>query len=1132
MRNIHRARRGPGRTSCGEIEPLAIEFGRTQIVGRSRGQTAIRAAAYRAGERLFDARTGLVADYAHRAAEVRHTEVLLPDGADASLADRRTLWEAVEAREDRHSRRATAQLARDHIVALPRELDPDDQVALARAFAREEFVSKGLVVDLAVHDHSEGNPHAHLMTTTRALDGHDFGAKARAENGAFARGAKLADDEQLRHRWAAFQNRWLREKGLEERVHVHDGERYRAEVHLGPARGMERRAIRTQRGVLNDAIVSARTRTLLEHPEIVIDRVADRSSLFTRRALYREAHKLVTEPEAFAHLKARIDAHPSLVPLGDPDEADEVLTTHGTLRLECRVRAIGAELGRPVAGSDPSGASVETALDDALARRPHLSDEQRDAARHVSGDERLALVVGLAGAGKSSMLAAVREAHEAVGRSVHGLALAGRAADELARSAGIESSTIAAWQLALASGRAAIEPGAVYVIDEAGMVGNRQMLAVLEAIERGGAKAVLVGDAEQLQAIRAGCPFRDLARQEGAAEIGTIRRQRIPWQREATARLARGDAAGAVAAYAREGFVHEGERAAVVDRLVADYLGAGAASKAILAHRRADVEALNDAVRAARRAAGELGAGLPFHRGDPPDVPDRPPIDLEIGSRVRFATSDPALGLVAGDVGTWLGEKGGVQAVRTDDGRRVDFRPDEYDGVRHVHATASGTLDIAVGDRVLFARNDTRLGVRNGLLGEVVRFDGAAGAGTVATVRTDDGRTIDVDDRAYPHLEHGYATTVHKAQGMTVDRAFVLGQGSMDRHVGYVAMSRHRDRLDVYLPDDEFAERSFVEAVSRARRQESALDLARERGLEAEAGERGTGSVDAPAAPDDGSSAARAEDLARVSPARSGPPSRETPTLAEGKASGHADSMSEPVRERGGTTGTGGRSGETTAIGHDPRPPRDVVASEDGADSASAFAAAERRIADATTVHLAELERAHAATLARARETLDTVHRALQVHAGEEPRTGWFAPAARHAAWSERGEALARDARRARAALDRVDGGEHGRRGRETRARELASAACPEAVRTLARRDAIASGQRAHRSLDALERLRDDPSVPAAGVERDIARTLETIRGNAAYLASLDGPARERLAVAGERSRTALERAASRGLER
>ena len=185
-------------------------------------------------------------------------------------------------------------------------------MALARAFALEEFVAKGLVVDLAVHDHSEGNPHAHLMTTTRALDGSAFGEKARAENGAFVGGAKLADAEQLRHRWAAFQNPWLRERGIEERVHVHDDERYRAEVHLGPARGMEQRMIRTQRGTLNDAIVSARTRRCSEHPEIVIDRVADRSSLFTRRELYREARKLVDEPEAFARLKARLDVHPSL----------------------------------------------------------------------------------------------------------------------------------------------------------------------------------------------------------------------------------------------------------------------------------------------------------------------------------------------------------------------------------------------------------------------------------------------------------------------------------------------------------------------------------------------------------------------------------------------------------------------------------------------------------------------------------------------------------------------------------------------------------------------------------------------------------------------------------------------------
>ena len=1104
---------------------MAIEFARTHVVGRSAGHTAIKAAAYRAGERLFDARTGLVADYSHRADEVRHAKVLLPAGADPALADRTTLWNAVESREDRHNRRAAAQLAKDHIVALPRELSPGEQVELARAFAAERFVSRGLVVDLAIHDHSEGNPHAHLLTTTRALDGADFGPKVRDENGAFLGGAKIPDAEQLRHDWAMFQNRWLRQRDIEEHVHVFDRERYRAESHTGPGHAMERRAVRTRRGAQRAAAVDARTRTVLEHPEIVIDRVADRKSLFTRHELYREAHKLVADPEAFAHLRAKLDAHPSLHVLRDPaDGHRELLTTDAVLALERRVRRTGETLGRVEASVAIDAGTVDAAL----AAHPRLSDEQRAAVRHAVGGERIAMVVGLAGAGKSSMLAAVRDANERVGRPVRGLALAGKAADELGRSAGIDAVTIASWQLALETGRAEVEAGAVYVIDEAGMVGNRTMLGVLDAIERGGAKAILVGDAEQLQAIRAGCPFRDLARQEGCAEIGTIRRQRDAWQREATAHLARGRTAEAVAAHDRAGRVHRGGAEAMAARLVADYLDANApaGSKAILAHRTDSVRALNDAVREARRAAGELGPGRPFHRGDASrdargEGGERAPIDLEIGDRVRFETTDSALGIVAGRTGTWVGETDGVHGVIVDGdardgdtrdgaprtvGDRVDFRPDEYGGVRHVLSPAADTIEIAVGDRVLFARNDRTLDVRNGQLGTVAAFDG-----TVATVRTDDGRTVDVDDRDYPHLEHGYATTVHKAQGMTVERAFVLGQGSMDRHVGYVAMSRHRERLDVYLPDEEFETRSFAETISRARRQESALDLARDRGLDR--------AVEAPAGVRDAPPRGADDDGPRTSGSAAAPVRPVDGAAPDGRDPDVADRVERaPAVAR--TPGT---------ADPDPGPaPEDIDA-------------AERVIETAAAHRLDALEREHRATGERLRQAADEARAALAAH--DDRGRGWFGLAARRRARAgddgpEARRELVRAAERATVAVRAHDRDRSsGRSGREAVARRHALEAHPVEAHALARRSELDAGRDAWRSLLRLERLRDDAmsapgAMPTAGIDRDVARLAAAIERNAVFADTLGADDRAALARARERAELGLERARSRGLER
>ena len=980
---------------------MSIEFARTHILSRSGGHSAVKAAAYRAGERLYDARIGLTVDYSHRASEVRHTEILLPEGGAPALLDRETLWRTVEEREDRHNRRASAQLAKDHILALPRELSNDDQVALARAFAHREFVSKGLVVDLAVHDHSAGNPHAHLMTTTRVLEGGQFTDKARALNGQFYAGQRLPEAEQIRHRWAAFQNAWFLERGIDAHVHNHGDEGYSAEVHLGPANAMAERGVEVDLSAINHEIRDARTRVIVENPSIVIDRVSSRKSLFTRHDLYREAATLVDDPDAYRILRAKLDVEPSLrsirVELEGSERSErgekgktgvqELLTTQGVLDLETAIRDAGARLGE----DDSRFGIPERSLAAALDERPMLSDEQRAAARNLVESNRLGIVVGLAGAGKSTMLDAVRAAYTDTGHRVQGLALAGKAADELGHSASIESRTIASWLMSLDHGREQISAGDVYVMDEAGMVDNGTMKRVLDAVEQGGAKLVLVGDGEQLQAIRAGCPFRDLAKQEGFTEIATIRRQKKAWMREATAQLARDGATTAVTTYRSAGHVHEADGEETFRRLVEDYLAAPEASKTILAHRRVDVATLNAQVRAARQAAGEIEIGRDLRRGVPATEVLGMPIDLEAGDRIRFEAADPDRHIVAGMRGTYLGESDGVHTVESDAGRRSSFTRDEYDGVRHGVDEERFLQRFAAGDRVLFTKNDRNLGVKNGMLGELVGF-----AGTVARVRTDDGQTIDVDDRQYPHLEYGYATTIHKAQGMTVDRAFVLGSGTMDKHLGYVAMSRHRERLDVYLPSEQFQRRSFEEVISKARRQESALDLVREHGLEPER-----------------SASDRAPIVESGVEREAEHGARERAPIVEERTPERAP---EPVPERSMSESTPVVESVTERENveraqPEPEPIPLERAGEQDAERTTldrAFEAASRVVDAAAAANLARHGRDARATFERLDGISREARQALAQHDAGEPRQGLLGSATKHREWSDAREVLER----------------------------------------------------------------------------------------------------------------------------
>ncbi len=167
-----------------------------------------------------------------------------------------------------------------------------------------------------------------------------------------------------------------------------------------------------------------------------------------------------------------------------------------------------------------------------------LSGEQADALAHVTDGRDLGVVVGHAGTGKSAMLGVAREAWEAAGYEVRGVALSGIAAENLESGSGIASRTIASMEHGWQQGRDLLTTRDVLVIDEAGMVGTRQLERVLSHAAEAGAKVVLVGDPQQLQSIEAGAAFRSIHERHGGAEIGEVRRQREDWQRDATRDLA------------------------------------------------------------------------------------------------------------------------------------------------------------------------------------------------------------------------------------------------------------------------------------------------------------------------------------------------------------------------------------------------------------------------------------------------------------------------------------------------------------------------------------------------------------------------------------------------------------------
>jgi hypothetical protein len=397
----------------------------------------------------------------------------------------------------------------------------------------------------------------------------------------------------------------------------------------------------------------------------------------------------------------------------------------------------------------------EGALRAAAARGLDLSGEQRAAFDHATDGRDLSVIVGYAGTGKSAMLGVAREAWEDAGFNVRGAALAGIAAEGLENGSGIASRTLASMEHGWSQGRDLLTERDVLVIDEAGMVGTRQMERVLSHAADAGAKVVLVGDAEQLQSIEAGAAFRSIHEHHGGVEITEVRRQHEEWQRDATRHLATGRTGEAIHAYADKGMVHQAEtreaaRGELVERWDRARQADPGASRIILTHTNAEVRDLNDAAREAMRNAGELGDDV---------------------------------------------------RVKTERGDRA----------------------FASGDRIMFLRNERSMEVKNGTLATVEQVD----KGHMA-VRTDDGRSVAFDTKDYRDIDHGYAATIHKAQGMTVDRAHVLATPGMDRHGSYVSLSRHRDGVDLHYGRDDFKdERRLAAVLGRKRAKDMATDYER-----------------------------------------------------------------------------------------------------------------------------------------------------------------------------------------------------------------------------------------------------------------------------------------------------------------
>ncbi|MHB1544706.1 MAG: AAA family ATPase [Gammaproteobacteria bacterium] len=399
-----------------------------------------------------------------------------------------------------------------------------------------------------------------------------------------------------------------------------------------------------------------------------------------------------------------------------------------------------------------------------------LTQDQRAAVAHITKGAGLALVEGLPGTGKSTALEAARAVWESRGYAVFGLAPTGRAAEELGKALP-GSQTLASAQAQAHSGRGPLSMrGGVWVVDEAGTIGSRDMAALIEQARENGTALVLVGDSRQLQPVAAGGAFKAIQAVIGAARLDTIIRQRDMAEREMVRGLSDGKIREAFDHLEREGRVHLADdrlRAvtAAVETWAKHYDPATPAASLIMAGDNASAIALNAGARAYLQEAGLLS---------------RLEAQFEVVDRngVGRARDDPALGVTNGQSGTVsrIGQpdEAGQRwvSVRTDAGRTVQFTPDE------------------------------------------AKWSGA--------------------QEPYRNIEHGYARTVHISQGATAEHTVFVALGSKSAELTNVALSRHREGVDVVFSKDAItqAQAELSGTAPTKPMLQFASDLARERKLE------------------------------------------------------------------------------------------------------------------------------------------------------------------------------------------------------------------------------------------------------------------------------------------------------------
>ncbi len=555
-----------------------------------------------------------------------------------------------------------------------------------------------------------------------------------------------------------------------------------------------------------------------------IDENSEREAVIDRRALEAKALQHAMGQADLHWIRAeseRLQQNGRLIVAGDSVNSPRgAYTTPEMIALERgNIELMRAGQGRAAA----IGSSNE--IRRWASQRNLLPDQTAVAELTLTSTDWITSIEGRAGAAKTTTVGAIREFAEDQGYTVCGFAPTTRAVKSLSE-AGISASTVASLLESQSAHDASLE---IWIIDESSLLSTRQVNRLLhKALEQSVERIVFVGDQRQHHAIEAGRPIYQM-QQAGmpAARLDTIRRQRDPELREAVMHAAKGQVAESLAILERRGEIRE-----VADiehrrrQIAGEYLAAHESGQRVLVVSPANDERreLNRTIRAELIARGHVDPRGQEHTilvsRNISGAQRAIAYNYEEGDLIRFACGSKQFAIRKGGYGrvAAVDRDANVLTINTASGRRIEYNPVRLFGVE-VFREEQRVL--SRGDRIQFRAPDRALGVANGEFATIESIDFLH-----AVVRLDSGRQLSAASDRLRHIDHGYASTSHSAQGATVDRVVVdintqLSPELVNRKQFYVSISRARSGIAIFTDDRP----QLGHAVNRSREKSLALDL-------------------------------------------------------------------------------------------------------------------------------------------------------------------------------------------------------------------------------------------------------------------------------------------------------------------